>query len=143
MGSADVIARPDLERLVIANGATVSANPSGFTSVLVSTGKDNAKVRNWARACEESPDVMSQKYPALDVVSHVWVQECVARQQVLPFAPRHMLYASPTLRAKFAFALDPFEDPYFEDATFDSFTKSLEKAREPSTVAISNSELAR
>jgi DNA ligase-4 len=132
--SPDIISRRDLETLVLQGGGHVSANPTPLTSVIVSTGHDNVKVRNWKLEAQRNQDAMQLRYATIDIVSHEWLLESVAEEKVLPFAPRHMIFTSPSLQLKFAYALDEFDDAYFESATLESLRKSIAKAQMRCTV---------
>jgi DNA ligase-4 len=123
--AADVVTRPQLERMIIGAGGRIAANPTPLTSILVATGAENAKVRNWIQEATSNEAALLQKYSTVDIVRHSWVQACLEASQVLPFTPDSMIFVSEGLRRKFAAALDGFSDPYYEDATLESLQRSI------------------
>eukprot|EP00796_Vickermania_ingenoplastis_P012767 gene12767-8706_t len=137
-GSQLPATKPQLEALLQRHGARVVANPlSRTTSLLLGDDSNDLRVVNWIHYAHTSAagHAPSRKratkaagsggkaFAATDVVRWPYALECLARQQLLPLAPRHMLYTSPALQAKFSLLFDPFEDPYYDPC------ESLEELR--------------
>lgn len=119
-----------LETLMLRHGARVVANPGRTTSLLLASTSAAPKVRHWVQLCTSRPDSVASKYAATDVVRCEWIYACVEAGTVLPLAPRHMIYASPSLVEKFTLLLDPFEDSYYEPSTLESLRHSVRLARQ-------------
>ncbi|CAN9497485.1 unnamed protein product [Ophioblennius macclurei] len=91
-----------LERGVARCGGSVVQNPGPDTYCVVA-GQENLRVKNL---------VSSDRH---DVVWAAWLLECLDRQQVAPWQPRHMIHMSPPTREHFAKEYDTHGDSYFAD----------------------------
>eukprot|EP00759_Apiculatamorpha_spiralis_P014668 PhF_6_TR21205/c0_g1_i1/m.30611/K10777/LIG4, DNL4; DNA ligase 4 len=114
-----------LERLVLANGGSVVANPTPSTAIVVASSAKSPKVVNWTQAIQRGT---VKKYEDLDIVHHSWLMECVNQGKVIPFSPQYMLFVSKKLQALFEISMDPFMDSYFDIATKESLSHSLQLA---------------
>lgn len=119
--------RQDLERRVLANGGAVVANPQPKTSLIVASSVRSQKVCNWIDMCNKRPEVM-QKFFSTSVISIDWLLGCIAAKQVMPLAPRHMIYTSPQLHELFRRTLDPYQDSFYDPCDRASLLDSIRLA---------------
>eukprot|EP00760_Papus_ankaliazontas_P034983 PhM_4_TR7572/c1_g1_i1/m.7768/K10777/LIG4, DNL4; DNA ligase 4 len=119
--------RDDIERLIVAHGGRVVANPCKTMSILLASSAKSAKVSNWIDAAHKG---LLSGYATTDVVSLSWLDDTIAAGELLPLAPRYMLYTSPRMTELFAISIDKYMDSYFDAATVDSVRASLEIAKQ-------------
>ena len=124
----EVAERSELERLLLAHGGAVVANPQKHTSVVLAVSRMSTKVQNWMNACAENPTRMGDDFMTTDLVHVKWALQCIASRRLLPFAPHLMVYTSPSLQARFDVALDEFKDSYFDPCTTESLAHSMRLA---------------
>lgn len=77
-------------------------NPGRDTWCVIA-GAENVRVRNL---------VSSDQH---DVVWASWLLDCLARKEVAPWQPRHMIHMSPSTREHFAKEYDSYGDSYVAD----------------------------
>ncbi|KAM6893322.1 DNA ligase 4 isoform 1-T2 [Lycodopsis pacificus] len=94
--------KAELEKDVARCGGIVVQNP-GRDTYCVIAGAENLRVKNL---------VSSDQH---DVVWASWLLDCLARKEVVPWQPRHMLHMSPSTREHFAKEYDGYGDSYFAD----------------------------
>lgn len=94
--------KAELEKGVARCGGIVVQNP-GRDTYCVIAGVENMRVKNL---------ISSNQH---DVVLAAWLAECLARKEVVPWQPRHMIHMSPSTREHFAKEYDSYGDSYFAD----------------------------
>lgn len=125
--SSSLPSRADLERLILSHGGAVVANPQPRTTLLVASSATAPKVAHWVQSCQRNTLEMSEKFHSIDVVHISWLLDCIEQQQVLPLAPRHMLYTSPAMASLFQHTLDEYDDSYYDPATIDTLRSSIQR----------------
>ncbi|KAG9335030.1 hypothetical protein JZ751_006171 [Albula glossodonta] len=98
----DEYSKADLEKGVARCGGIVVQNP-GKDTYCVIAAVENMRVKNL---------IASNQH---DVVWAVWLQECLERNQVVPWQPRHMIHMSPPTKEHFAKEYDRFGDSFSVD----------------------------
>ncbi|XP_037325990.2 DNA ligase 4 isoform X2 [Pungitius pungitius] len=94
--------KAELEKGVARCGGFVVQNPGRDTWCVIA-GAENVRVKNL---------VSSDQH---DVVWASWLLDCLARKEVVPWQPRHMIHMSPSTREHFAKEYDSYGDSYFAD----------------------------
>ncbi|KAM8904251.1 DNA ligase 4 isoform 1-T2 [Spinachia spinachia] len=94
--------KAELEKGVARCGGFVVQNPGRDTWCVI-VGAENVRVKNL---------VSSDQH---DVVWASWLLDCMARKEVAPWQPRHMIHMSPSTREHFAKEYDSYGDSYFAD----------------------------
>ncbi|XP_040043330.2 DNA ligase 4 [Gasterosteus aculeatus] len=94
--------KAELEKGVARCGGFVVQNPGRDTWCVIA-GAENVRVRNL---------VSSDQH---DVVWASWLLDCLARKEVAPWQPRHMIHMSPSTREHFAKEYDSYGDSYVAD----------------------------
>jgi len=116
--------RDVLERIVIAHGGNIVANPTPHTAIVIAAHAKSPKVVNWIEAARRG----ASRLEAMDIVHFSWMHDSVSAGKVLPYAPRYMLYTSPRLKALFDVSMDAYMDSYFDPTTVDGLRASLDVA---------------
>lgn len=94
--------KAELEKGVARCGGIVVQNP-GRDTYCVIAGSENMRVKNL---------ISSNQH---DLVWADWLLECLDKQEVVPWQPRHMIHMSPSTREHFSKEYDSFGDSYFVD----------------------------